>query len=390
MGALQYVDTPGYAALLLRKTYTELAMSGGLLDRSHEWLKNTDAHWNGTDKTWTFPSGARLSFGYLKTEEDRYRYRSSEFQYIGFDELTDFGENSYRFLFTRLRKKAGVSIPLRMRSASNPGGKGHLWCKKRFISHRAPGTIFIPAKLADNPGCDQESYLRSLAEVDPITRRHILDGNWDAIEGGRFLAGWFNRRFRTGTDFYQLGERNIDFKRCPRFGTCDPAASSLETAKGDDPDYTVVCAWATTPLNELIWLHCERFRKEIPDIVPEIQKVYDKWNLQFVDIEAVAANRAVAQLAKRTKMAVREVSPMGLDKLVRATPAMVIAESGRLWLPEAAPWIDDALAELLLFTGDDKKDAHDDCVDNLSYGAQRMLKKDQQAGFKPYVVGRRA
>src|SRR5947209_4263637 len=34
MSALQYVDVPGYAALLLRKTYTELTLENALLDRS--------------------------------------------------------------------------------------------------------------------------------------------------------------------------------------------------------------------------------------------------------------------------------------------------------------------------------------------------------------------
>ena len=32
-------------------------------------------------------SGATVSFGYLKSENDKYRYQSAEFQFIGFDEL---------------------------------------------------------------------------------------------------------------------------------------------------------------------------------------------------------------------------------------------------------------------------------------------------------------
>src|SRR5690349_23466030 len=70
MAALQYVDVPGYAAILFRRTYTDLALPGGLIDRAAEWLSPTDAHWSGTTATWTFPSGATLSFGYLKTEDD--------------------------------------------------------------------------------------------------------------------------------------------------------------------------------------------------------------------------------------------------------------------------------------------------------------------------------
>ena len=41
MAALQYVDKPGYSALILRKDLPRLALSGGLVPRSHEWLAGT-------------------------------------------------------------------------------------------------------------------------------------------------------------------------------------------------------------------------------------------------------------------------------------------------------------------------------------------------------------
>ncbi|MCB0042872.1 MAG: terminase family protein [Caldilinea sp.] len=120
MGALQYADVPGYSALLLRRTYADLALPGALMDRSLEWLVGTDARWNSTTKTWTFPSGATVTFGYLENEKDKFRYQGAEFQYVGFDELTQFSETQYTYLFSRLRRLAGVNIPLRMRSAGNP------------------------------------------------------------------------------------------------------------------------------------------------------------------------------------------------------------------------------------------------------------------------------
>src|SRR5260370_40490935 len=86
MAALQYVDVPSYSALLLRRTYADLALPGAILDRAHSWLNGTGATWNDRDKRWTFPSGATLTFGYLDAEKDKYRYASAEFQYIGFDE----------------------------------------------------------------------------------------------------------------------------------------------------------------------------------------------------------------------------------------------------------------------------------------------------------------
>jgi hypothetical protein len=80
MAALQFTQVPGYAALILRRTYSALALPGGLLDRATEWLANTAARWSSDTKTWHFPAGASLSFGYLDAAADRYRYQSSEYQ----------------------------------------------------------------------------------------------------------------------------------------------------------------------------------------------------------------------------------------------------------------------------------------------------------------------
>src|SRR4051812_7334087 len=60
MAALQYVDVPGYSALILRRTFPDLALPGAIMDRSKEWLHGTDAHWNENERRWTFPSGATL------------------------------------------------------------------------------------------------------------------------------------------------------------------------------------------------------------------------------------------------------------------------------------------------------------------------------------------
>lgn len=184
MGALQYVNVPSYAALVLRRTYADLALPGAIMDRSHEWLAGTDASWNGTDKRWTFPSGASLSFGYLDTDRDRFRYASAEFQFVGFDELTQFPERWYLFLFSRLRKARGVDIPLRVRSATNPGGIGHEWVRRRFLSGAADAPPFIPASLDDNPSIDADGYRASLAQLDPGTRAQLLNGVWIRDSGG--------------------------------------------------------------------------------------------------------------------------------------------------------------------------------------------------------------
>ncbi len=193
MAALQYVEQPGYSAILFRRTYTDLSLPGALMDRAAEWLSATDARWEAARKTWVFPSGATLAFGYLEGARDHYRYQGAEFQYVGFDELTEFTEAQYRFLFSRLRRLEGSKVPLRMRAASNPGGVGHEWVRRRFLDEgESAGRIYIPARLEDNPYLDAEQYEHSLAQLDPVTRAQLRYGDWEArAAGGMFQREWF-------------------------------------------------------------------------------------------------------------------------------------------------------------------------------------------------------
>jgi hypothetical protein len=178
MAALQYVDQPKYNALLLRRTFRDLNQPEAIMARAHEWLRNTPAVWNAQDKRYTFPRGATLTFGYLDTENDKDQYASAEFQYIGFDELTQFPEKWYTWLFSRLRKTKENPIPLRMRSGTNPGGIGHVWVKERFVDGINRQGTFFPAFLTDNPHIDQEGYLASLEKLDANTRAQLKDGIW--------------------------------------------------------------------------------------------------------------------------------------------------------------------------------------------------------------------
>lgn len=203
MAALQYVHVPGYAALLLRKTHADLALPGAIMDRSKAWLAPiAGARWNDNEKQWRFPSGASLTFGYMQTSKDRYRYQGAEFQFVGFDELTQFEEIDYTYLLSRLRRpEAGplATVPIRMRGAANPGGVGHGWVKRRFLDRlpfpddpqdtpeRCKARVFVPAKLSDNPSVDQVAYRAALSGLDPQTRAQLLEGDWNAREPGDWV-----------------------------------------------------------------------------------------------------------------------------------------------------------------------------------------------------------
>ena len=106
MDASQFVDVPGYAALILRRSHKDLALPGAIMDRALSWWRPfSQIKWDAGEKTFTFPSGATITFGYLATANDRYRYQGSAYQYIGFDELTQFDEDDYLYLLSRLRRE---------------------------------------------------------------------------------------------------------------------------------------------------------------------------------------------------------------------------------------------------------------------------------------------
>ena len=187
MAALQYCDVPGYAALILRKSYPDLALPGAIMSRAKEWLKPTDAKWNENFREFTFPSGAKLKFGYLAKDDDVYQYQSAEFQFIGVDELTQFTEFQYSYMHSRLRRLEGSRIPIRMRAATNPGGKGHQWVRRYYIKDQIPGErVFIPSTLDDNPSLDRDAYRRSLEHLDPYTKAQLLHGDWAARPPGNW------------------------------------------------------------------------------------------------------------------------------------------------------------------------------------------------------------
>lgn len=191
MAALQYVeekfipedeDKIVYDALIIRRTLDDLEMPNAILDRAKKWLlpfENTgDVIYKDLKKKFIFSSGATLTFRYLAHNNDLNKYQGAELQFIGFDELTQFPENQYLYLHSRLRKTDDNPFPLRMRSASNPGGRGHEWVKARFVKKGSPYP-FIASRYVDNIFLNQEDYLNQLERLDELTKRQLLYGDWD-------------------------------------------------------------------------------------------------------------------------------------------------------------------------------------------------------------------
>jgi predicted phage terminase large subunit-like protein len=394
-GFAQYADVPTYKGIIFRRTFRDLDLPGALMDRSHQWWDNTTAKWSSSKYSWTFPSGAILQFGYLERDTDKYRYQSAEFQYIGFDELTQFTEDQYTYLFSRLRRlnddalaKMGIYTPppIRMRAATNPGGVGHDWVKRRFIGSktrpvREENRLYIPSGLDDNPSLDQEAYERSLEELDPITRRQLRLGDWDADgRGGLFETQWFNR----------VTDPPRQYKHLVRYW--DLAATDAKAGK--DPDYTVGVLLGLDDDNNFWVLDVKRFRKSAKQVENTMRNVADMDGVGvpiFQEQEPGASGKWQIDHIRREVLfgySFRGLKTTG-SKAIRAEPVASAAEGG-LYNVKVAGWNEALFDELANFP----EGAHDDQVDALS-GAHTVItrlvergkkrnKARQSSGFREY------
>lgn len=202
MAAAQFFDQPHYRAVILRRTFAEMAKPGAIMDRAKRWWRTMPGvRWNSTDYKLTFPSGAELTFGYHDHPDHDTKYQGGEYHFVGFDELTHWPTpDAWDWLGTRVRKNTGDPIPLRQLATSNPGQAGHSWVKAMFVggvdadtgAKLKPRHLFIQSKIDDNPSLDKESYLATLDDMHPTKRAQLRDGDWDAREpGDYFRAEWF-------------------------------------------------------------------------------------------------------------------------------------------------------------------------------------------------------
>lgn len=241
MAALQFVDIPKYSAVLIRKTYADLAQPGALLDMAKDWLmpwvERGEVKYSDKDKKFTFPSGATLKIGYLETDADKYQYQGAVYQYIGFDEVTQIVPSGYTYLFSRLRKPIDMAVPLRFRATANPGGEYHDYYYERFFTEESKkkGRVFMGATLDDNPHLDREAYREALAELTPLEQEQLLNGNWEAREAG----GMFDRNAFIPMPYYEW-PKNVNYVRFWDIASTDPAKHKAGKKRAKvDPDTTV-------------------------------------------------------------------------------------------------------------------------------------------------------
>jgi len=360
MAALQYVDIPGYSAILFRRTFADLSLPGALMDRFRTWSTlYDDIHWNNNSFVATFPSSARISFGYLNNTNDYLRYKGSEFQFIGMDEVTEIRESDYRYLFSRLRRPATgplSSVPLRMRCASNPAPN---WVRQRFIVEgREKGRIFVPSRLTDNPGIDADSYRQALSALDPVERRRLEEGDWWSTT----LGSMFDRTLVVIIDNEEVPVTTSS-ARVVRFWDLAATEPSQSTP---DPDWTV---GTLMMFDEGIAHVLDVKKKRVKaDKVEQLiaQTAYEDGVTVPIRMEQEpgSSGKAIIDQFARYVLpgfdfgAIRSTG----DKITRARPFAAALANGNVRVVRGA-WLSDWLDELSAFP---ESAPHDDQVDSAT------------------------
>lgn len=215
-------DIPQFSGLLLRRTTEELRE---LIWKSQELYSEVfleDMKFGARSNAWVHKNGGRLWMTYLDRDEDVLRYQGQAYNWIGFDELTQWSSPfPWNYLRSRLRTTTR-RLPLYMRASSNPGNVGGWWVRKMFIDPAPPGTPFwatdietgevlrypeldhhkqphrfagqplfqrrfIPSTLKDNPYLySTGEYEANLLALPEIQRKQLLEGSWDVVEGAAF------------------------------------------------------------------------------------------------------------------------------------------------------------------------------------------------------------
>lgn len=219
------IEVPHYRGVLFRRESTQLSK---LLDEAHEYYPDYDGIYTTQRRgdpgpCYTFPDltpgstkeGAKIFLCHLKDEADKRNHKGIEYQFAGFDELTEFTLTQYLYLISRLRSTIPYLTP-RLRATSNPEGPGLWWVKERFIDNMQPrktyffindedmemnpqgirvsqdheqalSRSYVPGKLDENLvlATDPE-YKKRIYALGGKYAKALLFSDWDAFSGDFF------------------------------------------------------------------------------------------------------------------------------------------------------------------------------------------------------------
>jgi predicted phage terminase large subunit-like protein len=231
------------------------------------------------------------------------------------------------------------------------------------------------------PGVWTELVLPMVAEkneeiVFPISGRVVKRRIGDLLQPSRFPASWVAREKSVGSYRWNSQYQQHpsppggaifktawlqQYEKLPESGrvimSLDTAFSTKRTA-----DFSACSVWvASKGKFYLAWVW--RDRCEYPQLKKVTEELAATWQAETVLIEEKGSGQSLLQsLQQETSLPVVGYKIGAEDKAQRAHGVSALFESGRIFVPKAAPWLADYLAEMEMFPSS----AHDDMVDTTT------------------------
>ena len=245
MEAARNVRNPRFEATIFRRTSPNITNPGGLWHTSMEIYPALQAEpFQSPVHQWRFPSGATVSFQHIQHDKDRLGFKGAQIPMIGWDQLEEFSEMQWWYLYGRNRSTCGV-LPY-IRATCNPvppddpeGGWLHtllswwidkdgdpIWERSGLLRWffrydekllwfgsaeeanakrielglsedvKARSLTFIPARLEDNLTLmkSDPGYVARLAALPRVERMRLRGGNWHIRDTAGELVdrAWFD------------------------------------------------------------------------------------------------------------------------------------------------------------------------------------------------------
>jgi predicted phage terminase large subunit-like protein len=228
-----------------------------------------------------------------------------------------------------------------------PIGRGRIHC-------RSVGAVLHPGR----------ENLETLERIRASAGSRIFEAQYQQspvpAEGNLFRSAWLRR--------YSVASSHAAFTQI---------VQSWDTASklGADNDYSVGTTWGIQK-NTYYLLDVYRERREFPDLLRTVIAQAEDHDANAVLIEDANSGAALIQsLRQQSSLNLVGVRPI-LDKMTRAVQQSTAFESGRVFLPEAAPWLAEFEKELLAFPNG----RHDDQVDSTVQFLQWASARTQHSG----------
>lgn len=131
-----------WRGILFRSTYKQLA---DVVTRTKKWYPRIfpGAKFNESDFRWTFPEGEELLLRYMAKPDDYWEYHGHEYPWIGWNELTNWPTHDCYERMKSCSRSSTPGMPRKIRSDTNPWGRGHTWVRNYFIDPAPAGVPII-------------------------------------------------------------------------------------------------------------------------------------------------------------------------------------------------------------------------------------------------------